>query len=341
MPEILAPGTGLSPLTPKSKTPTNNVHTIQDVMDGRKYKVPGGGGDWSDLWGEESRGGSYKEKGGDYKRLERDWDILSKMMNQDKGMSEEWKVKTDGGSKSFSSFEAAQRYKRKLEEKGVSVRWMSKVKEASGKVDKIAIVSNSLQKTFKVESVNFERGVKEFGGAFCVAPNIFITCAHVVQSYDKNKSHPNTHDVINNTKISLIKNGKKYAAELMHFDGKKDLALLRADINVEPFIISDDFEIGEDILTVGSPHGFENNVSFGDVGSRNKKIFMHDDAPSYMFVDMAIHSGNSGGPIIKISDGSVIGVITAIVAETGEYGLNAGLELEELRDFLKSNRIHI
>ena len=47
LPEILAPGTGLSPTTDKSVVPTNNVYTIQDVLDGRKYTLPGGGGDWS------------------------------------------------------------------------------------------------------------------------------------------------------------------------------------------------------------------------------------------------------------------------------------------------------
>ena len=41
MPEIMAPGTGLTPPTQKSVVPTNNVHTIQDVLDGRKYKNTG------------------------------------------------------------------------------------------------------------------------------------------------------------------------------------------------------------------------------------------------------------------------------------------------------------
>ena len=47
MPEILFPGSGLSTPTNKSVVPTNNVTTIQDVLDGRKYTIPGGGGDWS------------------------------------------------------------------------------------------------------------------------------------------------------------------------------------------------------------------------------------------------------------------------------------------------------
>ncbi len=65
MPEILAPGTGLSTPTQRSVVPTNNVHTIQDVMDGRKYELPGGGGDWSEG---EDLFHSYKEEGDLYKR---------------------------------------------------------------------------------------------------------------------------------------------------------------------------------------------------------------------------------------------------------------------------------
>ena len=127
MPEIIAPGTGLSPLTPKSKIPTNNVHTIQDVLDGRQYRIPGGGGSWGEG---EDVSTSFKDKGSDYKREERDWNIIEKMLNAPRSVSEEWKVKVQGGSKSCSSFEEAQRYIRKLRQKGMNATRMARTKQA-------------------------------------------------------------------------------------------------------------------------------------------------------------------------------------------------------------------
>ena len=343
MPEIMAPGTGLSPLTPKSKVPTNNVHTIQDVLDGRKYQVPGGGGDWSDLWGEDV-GKSYKDKGVDYKRQERDWEIIEKMLNSPHdGGKEEWRVKIPGGAKTFNSFQSAQRYMMKLKDKGVNANWAARVKQAQTiQKSKVQVVSEGLGKTFMVEAIDFTRGVKENGGAFCVSEHHFVTCAHVIKKYNKNDEKDLAFDDISgNIRLSIIKNGRKYPAQLVAIDGALDLALLHCEISAEPFKISQNYLVGEDILAIGSPHGFENNVSFGKIGSVDRKIYVHKGAPEYMFVDLSVFSGNSGGPIIKMSDGSVIGVITSIVAESGEYGLNAGLQPEYLERFCIMNEVNI
>ena len=49
------------------------------------------------------------------------------------------------------------------------------------------MVSQSLTKTFMVETIDLQEGMKLDGAGFCVAPNYFITCAHVVKRYNKNE----------------------------------------------------------------------------------------------------------------------------------------------------------
>lgn len=320
MPEILAPGTGLSPLTDKSVIPTNNVITIQDILDGKKYRLPGGGGDWS--VGEDVSK-SYKENGDMYKRHERDLDILTKMTTPSQHEQQKWKIRVPGGWEIKDSFELATKRKRELKDKGINAVWVTRSAQNNSKVE---VVSAALAKTYMVESFDIYNNVKEVGSAFCVGENVFLTCAHVVKKYDKNsKKRLDSAAVSGMIKLYLVQNGKRYPAELMDFNPTWDTALLKCKINCDVFEFDTQVNAGEDILAVGSPHGFENNVTFGSIGSLDKTIYNYKGAPKYMFVDLSAFPGNSGGPIIKESNGKVVGMLTAIVSSKGDYGLNAGL----------------
>jgi S1-C subfamily serine protease len=335
MPEILAPGTGLSPLSDKSTIPYNNVHTIQDVLNGKPYKVPGSGGNWSE--GEDTFK-SYKEDGEDYKRDARDLEIINRVMSPSQKSKEVWKVKTEGGSKTFDSFELAQEYESKLREKGIRIEWKAKVKEAQENID---IIADSMSKCFMIQSLNFSENLKETGSCFCVAPNIFMTCAHVLRKYDKTTDLNINLDSFNNIKIFIYKDGQRYEAKVVAIDAPQDIALVSCNLECDPFEFQEEIKIGDEILTIGSPHGYENNVSFGNVNSLNRKIFDHSGAPEYLFVDSVVFSGNSGGPVINSNTGKVIAMITAIAASDGEYGLNAGLPSKNLKDFCIINNINI
>ena len=75
-------------------------------------------------------------------------------------------------------------------------------------------------------------------------------------------------------KISLIRDGRKIEANVVAINTAWDIAILQSEIDVEPFLLDiASMQIGDDILTIGSPHGFENNVSFGNVGSIGKSIY--------------------------------------------------------------------
>jgi len=340
MPEILYPGTGLSPATDKSRMPFNNVHTIWDVLTGDPYKLPGQQGDWGD-WSrdEESQPGSYKEDGDYYKRRERDLDIFRNLSNMPEERGEVWKVKVDGGYKTFPSLELAQQYRRKMKDKGIFVSWIARTAQKTNEVNHVDL---ALNKTFLVESKNFESNIQESGSAFCVSPGHFITCAHVIKNYNKNtESDLDFSKYADMIDVSIISRDKKIRAEVVAFDGSKDLALIKADVEAEPFEFDSYASVGESIFAIGSPHGFENNVTFGNVSSINRKIYFHKGAPLYMFVDLLILPGNSGGPIINRNTGKVIGVVTAIVGDNEDYGLNAGVMSHYVIDFCEINGIKV
>jgi len=336
MPEIMAPGTGLTPPSNRSVIPTNNVHTIQDVLDGRQYKIPGGGGDWGTG---EDVSHSYKDKGDDYKRKERDISIFNRMTAPRPDESEKWKVKIPGGSRIFPSFTMLQEFRAKMHQKGVPIKWVARIAQ---KMDRVQTVSASLKRTFKVESIDTYHSIKETGAAFCISSQHFLTCAHVIINYNKSiEPDIDLDDYTDRLKISIIQNGRRIPAEVVAINAAWDIAILKADIDdVEPFDLDvSSMQVGDDILTIGSPHGFENNASFGNIGSVGRQIYGHQGAPKYIFIDAPVFQGNSGGPIVKVDNGEVVGMLTSIVALDGEYGLNVGLPSFYLRNFCIMNGI--
>jgi len=268
-----------------------------------------------------------------YKRRERDLEILTKMTTPSQMEQQKWKVRVRGGTYVRNSFESATMLKRELQEKGIKAVWVSRIAQSSTR-SKVEVVADTLAKTFMVESIDIYNNLKEIGSAFCIAENMFMTCAHVIKKYNKNTEKGlDSQSVSGMIKIFMAQNGKRYNAELVSFNAAWDIAIIKSDINVNPFEFDADIKIGEDILAIGSPHGFENNVTFGTIGSLNKGIYTYEGAPSYMFVDLSAFPGNSGGPIIKVSNGKVIGMLTAIVSSKGDYGLNAGLSSDYLERY--------
>ena len=339
LPEIIAPGTGLSPVTDKSVIPAYNVPTIQDILDGKTYKIPGGGGDWSSGWGEDTMK-SYIENADDYKRKERDLSILMKYHGHEpeSGNREEWTVRIKGGTKRLNSLEAFLKFKREMKEKGQDILSVSRTRVAQN-AHPVDVVATSMESTFKIEAINSYDNVMETGEGFCVAKGFFVTCAHVVKRYNKNTDRElDISDISSKIMISLVKGNKKYPASVVAISAPLDIAILKCEVDCEPLALEKEYSIAEEIFTIGSPHGFADNVSFGHIGSLNRKIYRHQGAPDYMFLDLSVFSGNSGGPVLK-EDGKVVAMVTAIVAGEGEYGLNAGLPSTYIEQFCVDNKI--
>ena len=332
----------LSPPSDLSRIPANNVYTLQDIVfDGRKYRLPGMGGEWGK--GDDSKPASYKEKASDYKmrekylsdlRRDRDEFMVGNFVSSNPH-TERWNVITEGGVREFNSFPLAQLYMEKMKQKGVDKVYINRVAQSQTK-SRVQVIAESINKCFMVESRDISSGTIETGSAFCVYPKMFLTCAHVIEKYDKNKI-VDTSRFNKSLNVRLIQDGRAYPAKVLAVDLLLDIALIECDVDNDYFELDDSIYIGEDIFSIGSPHGYENNVSVGNLSSFGKKIYFYKGSPDYMFVDLSIFPGNSGGPVIKYSNGKVVGLITLIISETGIYGLNAALQPEYIINFCKRN----
>jgi len=114
-------------------------------------------------------------------------------------------------------------------------------------------------------------------------------------------------------------NGENYAADLIGRDPATDIALLKIDAGKDmPFVnfgASNSVEVGEWVIAIGNPFGYNGSVAAGIVSARNRNI-EHGSYDDFIQTDVAINKGNSGGPLFNM-DGDVVGVNTAILSPTG------------------------
>jgi serine protease Do len=81
---------------------------------------------------------------------------------------------------------------------------------------------------------------------------------------------------------------------------------------------SDQLDIGDWVLAIGSPMGFDHSVTAGIVSATERNNLRIADYESFIQTDAAINPGNSGGPLINLA-GKVVGINTAIISQTGSY----------------------
>jgi serine protease Do len=114
--------------------------------------------------------------------------------------------------------------------------------------------------------------------------------------------------------------GHDVPARLVGADPKSDLAVLKvkAELKVQAeWGDSEKIEIGDWVLAIGSPLGFDHSVSAGIVSASERVVGM-SEYESYIQTDAAINPGNSGGPLIDLA-GRVVGINTAIITQSGGY----------------------
>ena len=134
----------------------------------------------------------------------------------------------------------------------------------------------------------------------------------------------NNHVVRNAEQISVhLYDGRQYRAEIAGRDSRTDLALIRFNsidtVPVARLGDSNELQIGDLVLAVGNPFGFESTVTAGIVsalGRTNKPGSSTAAYTDYIQTDAAINPGNSGGALVNIL-GEVIGINTWIASTTG------------------------
>ncbi len=159
-----------------------------------------------------------------------------------------------------------------------------------------------------------------FGSGFILSENGYVvTNAHVVR---------------NATEISVdLPDGREFDAEIVGSDDRTDVALLKLDATGLPVLKlgdSDNLKVGQWVLAIGSPFGFEYTATQGIVSALSRSL-PSDNYGSFIQTDVAVNPGNSGGPLFDL-DGTVVGVNSQIFSRSGGYmGLSFAIPINIVR----------
>lgn len=130
----------------------------------------------------------------------------------------------------------------------------------------------------------------------------------------------NNHIVENSFRVEVqTKQGETYEAEIKGRDPRTDIALLKIKIKNAPFVElgdSSQTKVGEWVLAIGNPYGFENTMTAGIVSAKGRRIGSASIYEDFIQTDAAINRGNSGGPLINLR-GEVIGITSVILSPSG------------------------
>ncbi len=113
--------------------------------------------------------------------------------------------------------------------------------------------------------------------------------------------------------------GREYKASIVGTDPDTDLAVIKVDAtDLDPveFGRSQQLEVGEWVIAVGSPFGLEQTVTAGIVSATGRSGMGLATYENFIQTDAAINPGNSGGPLVNLR-GEVVGVNTAITSRGG------------------------
>ena len=187
---------------------------------------------------------------------------------------------------------------------GEAADWKTVASEVSGSVVSIqAALSN---------------GTAKGSGAIVSAKGYIVTNNHVISGAQQ-------------IQVTLS-NGQMYTAQVVGTDTTTDLAVIKldnppSDLKAVEFADSDKLAVGEDVMAIGNPLGYDDTATAGIVSALNRPVTVTDDSGSDIVtnavqIDAAINPGNSGGPTFNAA-GQVIGINSSI-ASTATSSDSAG-----------------
>lgn len=153
----------------------------------------------------------------------------------------------------------------------------------------------------------------------------------------------NHHVVEDASKVTITLNDRREIdATVVGSDARTDVALLKVNGSNFPELRTGDvgrLRVGEPVLAIGSPFGFDYSASAGIVSAKMRNM-MGETAVPFIQTDVALNPGNSGGPLFN-QRGEVVGVNSRIFSGTGGYmGLSFSIPIDvamEVADQLKKN----
>ena len=165
------------------------------------------------------------------------------------------------------------------------------------------------------------RDAKSLGSGSIISEDGYImTNYHVIKDADEIIVRLNDH--------------RELKAEVVGADQRSDIALIKIEASDLPVVNigkSADLEVGEWVLAIGSPFGFDYSATAGIVSAKGRSLPKENYVP-FIQTDVAINPGNSGGPLFN-QDGEVVGVNSQIYSRTGGYmGLSFAIPIEVAMD---------
>jgi serine protease Do len=149
--------------------------------------------------------------------------------------------------------------------------------------------------------------VRSMGSGFIVsADGLVLTNAHVVDGADE-------------VTVKLT-DKREFKAKVLGMDKLTDVAVLRIAAAGLPAVRLGDaarIRVGDWVLAIGSPFGFENSVTAGIVSAKFRSL-PDDSYVPFIQTDAAVNPGNSGGPLFNLN-GEVIGINSQIYSRSGGY----------------------
>ncbi len=141
----------------------------------------------------------------------------------------------------------------------------------------------------------------------------------------------NNHVIKDATEIVVrLTDRRELVAELVGSDPRSDIALLKVDADDLPVVAmgsSEKLKVGEWVLAIGSPFGFDHSVTAGIVSAKGRPLPRENYVP-FIQTDVAINPGNSGGPLFDL-DGKVVGINSQIYSRTGGFmGLSFAIPID-------------
>ena len=140
------------------------------------------------------------------------------------------------------------------------------------------------------------------------------------------------HHVVKDADEIIVKfsDRRELNAKLIGSDARTDIALLKVEATDLPVVSIGDpskLQVGEWVLAIGSPFGFEQSVTAGIVSAKGRSLPGGNYVP-FIQTDVAINPGNSGGPLFNM-DGKVVGINSQIYSRTGGFmGLSFAIPMD-------------
>ena len=148
----------------------------------------------------------------------------------------------------------------------------------------------------------------------------------------------NHHVVENASKVTIMLNDRRELdATVVGSDERTDVALLKVNGSNFPALRTgnvDRLRVGEPVLAIGSPFGFDYSASAGIVSAKMRNMMGETSVP-FIQTDVALNPGNSGGPLFN-QNGDVVGVNSRIFSGTGGYmGLSFSIPIDVAMDVVE------